>query len=53
MIPKLIDYSWFSGEPSPPFLKECMSSKGDYPQFKGKMFGGLEKYLYICSVIFE
>ncbi len=26
-----------------------VASKGNYPQFKGKSFGGLEKYLYICS----
>lgn len=26
MIPKIIHYSWFSGEPYPPFLKECMDT---------------------------
>lgn len=26
MIPKLIHYSWFSGEPYPQFLKECMDT---------------------------
>lgn len=26
MIPKLIHYSWFSGEPYPAFLKECMDT---------------------------
>ena len=26
MIPKLIHYSWFSGEPYPEFLKECMDT---------------------------
>ena len=38
MVPKLIHYSWFSGEPYPQFLQECMSSKGNYPQFVGKRF---------------
>lgn len=26
MIPKIIHYSWFSGEPYPTFLKECMDT---------------------------
>lgn len=26
MIPKIIHYSWFSGEPYPEFLKECMAT---------------------------
>lgn len=26
MIPKIIHYSWFSGEPYPQFLKECMDT---------------------------
>lgn len=26
MIPKIIHYSWFSGEPYPEFLKECMDT---------------------------
>lgn len=26
MIPKIIHYSWFSGEPYPEFLKECMTT---------------------------
>ena len=26
MIPKLIHYSWFSGEPYPQFLQECMDT---------------------------
>lgn len=26
MIPKIIHYSWFSGEPYPAFLKECMDT---------------------------
>lgn len=26
MIPKIIHYTWFSGEPLPPFLKNCMET---------------------------
>lgn len=35
MIPKIIHYSWFSGEPYPAFLKECMETwKKVLPDYK-------------------
>ena len=43
MIPKLIHYSWFSGEPYPEFLKECMDTwKKVLPDYEF-MLGYLEQ----------
>lgn len=51
MIPKIIHYSWFSGEPYPEFLKECMATwKKVLPDYEFVLWDA--KKLAECNNVF-
>lgn len=51
MIPKIIHYSWFSGEPYPQFLKECMATwKKNLPDYEFVLWDA--KRLAECNNVF-